>query len=104
MRKLLLGLVCFYFTPFPASNPTDDTLSKKTNTVAVFTDAAGNQFCKNVIGVLNPLTLQSEHYVFDHSLYHLKVDTLPQVKFWRDIMNLSQDSAIISFASNRQQI
>ena len=105
MRTLLLVLVCFYFTPCPASVPGDDTLAKKSSTAsAVYVDMAGNQFCKNVVGILNPLTMQNEHYVFDHSLYFLKVDTLPQIRFWRDIMNLHQDSAIISFAHNRQQI
>jgi hypothetical protein len=105
MRVLLLVLVFFYVTPFPAAVPSDDTLAKKTSTASiVYMDAAGNQYCKNVVGILNPLTNQSEHYVFDNSLYHLKIDTLPQIRFWREIMNLHQDSAIISFASNRQRI
>ena len=60
-----------------------------------------NLLCKNVIGVLNPATYCNEDYIYDESLYHLRVDTLPQVKFWRSIMNLHQDSGLVNIAINR---
>ena len=60
--------------------------------------------CKNVVGVLNPKTNLNEDFIFDRSLYHHRVDTLAQVKFWRSIMNLHQDSAILCFANTRECI
>lgn len=104
MRTLLFILLVLPFISAPAKAGGDDTLSKKTNTVAIYTDAKGNQYCVNVIGKYNPLTNQNENYILDHSLYSLKIDTLPQVRFWRDIMNLHHDSAIISVAATRKQI
>jgi hypothetical protein len=41
-------------------------------------------------------------YVFDKQLYKYRVDTLPQVVFWRKIMNLSDDSCIINDSKSRQ--
>lgn len=83
------------------SNGTDDTLTKKTNTVSLFQTLNSKQYCRNVVGVLNPLTQCNQNYVFDESLYQYKIDTVPQVKFWRNIMNLHQDSALICIANNR---
>lgn len=60
--------------------------------------------CKSVVGYLNPKTNLNENYIFDRSLYELRVDTLPQVKFWRQIMNLHQDTAITCIAINRQAL
>ena len=62
------------------------------------------KLCKNVIGIINPHTNLNENYIFDQSIYQLKVQELPQVKFWRSIMNLSQDSAILCFHDNREII
>lgn len=58
--------------------------------------------CQSVVGLLNPFTKFNENYILDSSLYKLKVDTLPQVRFWRQIMNLHQDSALLCFAHNRE--
>ena len=60
--------------------------------------------CKNVIGIVNPLSKYNENYIFDMSLYVYKVDTLPQVKFWRKIMNLHQDSSLLCLATDRNII
>jgi hypothetical protein len=60
--------------------------------------------CGNVIGLVNPKTTLNENYIFDLSLYNYRVDTLPQVKFWRQIMNLHQDSSLLCFAHNRYVI
>ena len=62
------------------------------------------KLCKNVIGLINPQTNLNENYIFDQSIYQLKVCELPQIKFWRSIMNLSQDSAILCFHDNREII
>jgi len=57
--------------------------------------------CQSVIGIVNPSTNYNENYIFDTSLYSLKVDTLPQVIFWRKIMNLHQDSSLLCLAKDR---
>ena len=62
------------------------------------------KLCKNVIGLINPQTNLNENYIFDQSIDQLKVCELPQIKFWRSIMNLSQDSAILCFHDNREII
>ncbi len=58
--------------------------------------------CKNVVGVCLPSDDICRDYVFDKQLYSNKVDTLPQVIFWRKIMNLDKDSAIINVYHNRK--
>jgi len=100
MRSVSLILVLLFTTALLAS-PIDDSLSKKTNSLVSFNDADAKQYCKSVVGVLNPLTNCNENYIFDRSIYHLKVDTLPQVKFWRDIMNMHEDTAYICVANTR---
>jgi hypothetical protein len=63
-----------------------------------------DSYCKDVIGVINPRTMANENYIFDRSLYSHRVDTLAQVKFWRNIMNLSEDSALINIGETRDVI
>jgi len=104
MRTVLLILAVFNFTYFPAVNPTEDTLVKKSNSSNMFFENSENMFCRNVVGIFNPRTQCNENFILDQSIYNYKVDTLPQVKFWRDIMNLHQDSAIISFAHSRERV
>ncbi len=60
--------------------------------------------CKNVVGVLNPQTNFNENYIFDRQLYLHKVDELQNVKYWRAIMNLHQDTALMCFANSREVI
>ncbi|MDI1356207.1 MAG: hypothetical protein PSX36_14920 [bacterium] len=103
MRFVTLLLFSFSFLLFKAG-ATDDSLARKRDTLAVFQPVNGAQYCKCVIGILNPVNNCNENYVFDRSLYDYKVDTLPQVRFWRNIMNLHQDSAIICFADSREEI
>ena len=103
MRPLFLILPVFSFlTVF--GNGTDDTLAKKNSSGLGYIEPVNGSFCKNVVGRLNQENGFNEHYIFDRSIYYWKVDTMPQVKFWRDIMNLHQDSAIMSFADTRDQI
>lgn len=99
--RLLLALFIFFCSGSIKSNGTDDSLSKKTNTLSLFQTLNSKEYCRNVVGVLNPLTQCNQNYVFDESLYKHKIDTVPQVKFWRNIMNLHQDSALICLAHNR---
>jgi hypothetical protein len=60
--------------------------------------------CKNVVGVINPQTNFNENFIFDRSLYLHKVDELQNVKYWRAIMNLHQDTALMCFANSREVI
>lgn len=103
MRFVLFTLVFLYSCAIGAKNFTDDSLVKKTNSLALY-EVQSKQFCKNVVGLINPQNNCNENYIYDRSLYQLGVDTLPQVKFWRSIMNLHQDTAIMNFASNRYVI
>ncbi|WP_317899411.1 transglycosylase SLT domain-containing protein [Aurantibacillus circumpalustris] len=95
MRIVLLVSVLL-FAEVMFSCAVDDSLAKKTNT------QASNEKCyKGVVGIMNPLTNCNENYIFDKSIYHLKVDTLPQIKFWRNIMNMPADTAFICVAESR---
>ena len=69
---------------------------------AIFFSEPG--LCGSVVGLVNPHTNKNEDYIFDQALYNFRVDTLPQVIFWRQIMNLHQDSSILCVASNRSFI
>lgn len=100
MRPTVLIILFFCFNDIK-SIVTDDSLAKKTNTVSLFQTLNSKEYCRNVVGILNPLTQCNQNYVFDESLYLYKIDTVPQVKFWRNIMNLHQDSALICVANNR---
>ncbi len=60
--------------------------------------------CSNVIGVCSPLDKYSHNYVFDKQIYDYRCDTIAQVKFWRSIMNLHQDSCIVNVATHRNEI
>lgn len=60
--------------------------------------------CSCIIGVCHPLSKQSHNYVFDKQIYDLRCDTLMQVKFWRNIMNMNQDSCIINVATHRNEL
>jgi hypothetical protein len=97
MRFLYLILVCFYSCTNLA-NHSPDTLEEKPIVVAE------KQLCKNVVGVLNRQTQCNENYVFDPALYELRLDTLAQVRFWRSIMRLHEDSAIVNMASSRDVV
>jgi Transglycosylase SLT domain len=60
--------------------------------------------CSCVIGVCDPSSKVSHNYVFDKQMYDMRCDTLAQVRFWRDIMNLHEDSCIINVATYRNQL
>lgn len=100
MRLLLLISVFFFSCTNNAKTSVEPT-AKKTVTITENNINEPKTLCYNVVGVLNPKTNYNEDYVLDRSLYHLKLDTVAQVKFWRSIMNLHQDSAIVNFSSSR---
>jgi len=57
--------------------------------------------CSDVVGVCKSGDTYCHNYVFDKQLYDFRCDTLPQVKFWRQIMNLHKDSALVNISHNR---
>jgi hypothetical protein len=57
--------------------------------------------CGEVVGVCKSGDSYCHNYVFDKQLYDFRCDTLAQVKFWRQIMNLHKDSALINLGHNR---
>jgi len=100
MRFFILIFVFLYSCNNVATTPVEPT-AKKTLTITDNKISEPKTLCYNVVGVLNPKTKYNEDYILDRSLYHLKLDTVAQVKFWRSIMNLHQDSAIVNFGSSR---
>lgn len=43
-----------------------------------------------------------QSFVYDPQLYELRIDTMPNIKFWTLVMNTSEDWMIINQASNRK--
>lgn len=58
--------------------------------------------CGDVVGVCKSGDTYCHNYVFDKQIYTFRCDTLPQVKFWRQIMNLHKDSALVNLGHNRK--
>lgn len=56
----------------------------------------------DIISVAHTTTAQKINFVYNTQMYDLRVDTLPNVKFWRNIMNLHKDSALLNLPVNRQ--
>lgn len=99
----ILFIYFFLISIFCSALGTDDSLAKKTNTTLISAEAP-REYCRNVVGVFNPLTKCNENYIFDHSLYRLRIDTLAQIRFWRRVMNTCEDTAFICVANSRHII
>lgn len=56
---------------------------------------------KDIITVYDQERKEAVNYVHDCQLYDLRCDTLPQVRFWRSVMNLTKDSALICYSHRR---
>lgn len=112
MKRLPLYSILFvliFFTGFRSGNTLSDDkpLKKGKNTGAKLlkkvervTDSEP-LLCSDVIGVCHPENKHNNNYIFDRQIYELQCDTLPQVKFWRTIMNLDADSSIVNVATHR---
>lgn len=61
-----------------------------------------NNYCKNIIGIY--YNQNNLNFVFDSTVLKLYCDTIPHVKFWGKVLELSPDSALINIAHNRQCI
>lgn len=71
--------------------------------VKVVSDENGS-LCSCVIGVYDPNTKSNHNYVFDKQMYDMRCDTIMQVQFWRNIMNMHEDSCIINVATHRHEL
>lgn len=112
MKRLPLycvALALIFFTGFSSGEgKSDDKPVKKGKNVNArlmdktvrFADSEP-VLCSDVIGVCHPENKQNNNYIFDRQIYDLQCDTLPQVKFWRSIMNLDADSSIVNVATHR---
>ncbi len=56
---------------------------------------------QDVITVPNFKTQEKMDFVFNTQVYQLGCDTMPNVKFWRNIMNLHKDSALFNTPTTR---
>ena len=74
------------------------TINPDTNKVA------DKDFCRDVVGVCSLNEKNSLNYIYDKQIYANHCDTLPQVIFWRKIMKLTKDSALITVAGTRQLV
>lgn len=61
-------------------------------------------YCRDVVGVCSVSQNNSLNYIYDKQILQNRCDTLPQVIFWRKIMNLPKDSALITVAGTRQLV
>lgn len=104
MRYIAFLFIIFYSCSAGARGDGKPVTLKKNKEDSVKASKPCGDLCGNVIGVVNPLTNYNENYIFDSTLYHYRVDTLPQIKFWRQIMNLHQDTSLLCYAHNRTVI
>ncbi len=56
---------------------------------------------QDVISVPNYITKEKMDFIFNMEIYKLGCDTMPNVKFWRSIMNLHKDSALFNTPHTR---
>ncbi len=56
---------------------------------------------EDVITIPNLTTKEKTDFVFNKQVYDLRCDTLPNVVFWRRIMHLNKDSALLNRPENR---
>lgn len=103
--RLFITIISFVCALFLFIGATADTKPTKTSK-AVLNPPNHEEpsLCRNVVGVINPKTNHNENYILDPDLYTYKLNELPQIKFWRTVMNLHEDTAIISFANTRDMI
>lgn len=78
------------------------------STVLSLPDSVPNQVpvdpCRDVVQYYCEKEGVHKHYVYDKQIYEFRCDTLPQVLFWQQIMNLDKDSGLINISHNRQVI
>lgn len=95
-----LSILLFAALFFSGINPrAKKTPIKKTTPVTKANAPA--DYHRDIITLFDRNKNEHVNYVHDCQLYENSIDTLPQVKFWRSIMNLTKDSAYICYSPNR---
>lgn len=84
-------------------NPTDKKLPARPKSDPA-KENASNDYKRDVITIYDASRQQDVNYVHDRQLYDFRIDTMPQVKFWRSIMHLTKDSALMCHSNSRQVI
>lgn len=94
----VLTILFFGLLFFSGVNPHEKVLPKTTPEEKV---SAPADFKRDVITIYDITKQEPQNYIHDCQLYDLRCDTLPQVKFWRSVMNLTKDSALICYSHQR---
>ncbi|MBS1651176.1 MAG: transglycosylase SLT domain-containing protein [Bacteroidetes bacterium] len=94
-------IIIFLFFSCSAKPDKKFSSATKKNILRNDTPLCVGNLCYNVVGIYNPSSKLNENFILDKQLYTLKIDTVPQVKFWMEIMQLKEDSALINIGFNR---
>ena len=94
---IIAGVSALFFSGI---SPKDKNLYKtkpdeKTN------PTAPADFRRDIITIYDKGKSEAVNYIHDCQIYDQRCDTLPQVRFWRQIMNLTKDSAYICYSHRR---
>lgn len=87
---MMKGIICFVLICCSFVSTASDTL---------YAVNKRNSYCSSVIGI--HFKNRNLNFVFDSAIVKMYCDTLPQVRFWERILELSPDSAVINIAHNR---
>ena len=95
----MAALSVFFFSASPPNEGKPASGNKKiTGSSAI---KKSSDYKDDIISVYNSEAKQEQNYIYDKEIYRLGCDTLPQVKFWRNIMNLPKDSALLCYSQKR---
>lgn len=92
----ILGFSALFFSGI---NPHEKKMPKNVPEEKVSTTTA--DYRRDIITIYDHGKKETLSYIHDCQLYDMRIDTLPQVRFWRDIMNLTKDSAYICYSHRR---
>jgi len=98
MRVITITVLGALF--FSGVNPREKKLPKN-DPEEKNTTTAARDYRKDIITIYDKTKNENVNYVHDCQLYDLRCDTLPQVRFWRNVMNLTRDSAYICYSNRR---
>jgi hypothetical protein len=91
----ILGFSVLFFSGI---NPREKALPKSEPEEKVSSPV---DYKRDIITIYDHGKKESLRYIHDCQIYDQQIDTLPQVRFWRDVMNLTKDSALICYSHRR---